>query len=170
MGQSPGGQCSRVRGGRLSCSDMDRGALLWSPPSGRNLNRNGGRHQIGIPDRLASESTNIHGYGRARLREKTDKSCAVSGGAARLHLLEQRRVTRQALVVGHHQRKMDRAGDLVDIERVNQESLGELVGGARKAGEDQHAGDAGFWAATYSLATKFMPSRNGVTRPIRATR
>ena len=31
-------------------------------------------------------------------------------------------------------------------------------------------GSSGSWAATYSLATRFMPSRSGVTRPTRATR
>src|SRR6267154_375465 len=31
-------------------------------------------------------------------------------------------------------------------------------------------GSSGSWAATYSLATRFMPSRNGVTRPTRAVR
>ncbi|MNC37263.1 hypothetical protein D3C75_858190 [compost metagenome] len=31
-------------------------------------------------------------------------------------------------------------------------------------------GSSGFWAATYSLATRFMPSRRGVTRPTLAAR
>ena len=31
-------------------------------------------------------------------------------------------------------------------------------------------GFSGDWAATYSLATRFIPSRNGVTNPTRASR
>ena len=62
-------------------------------------------------------------------------------------------------------------GDAVDVVRVDDQRLLQLLGARRRtATAPARPGRSASCATTYSLATRFMPSRSGVTRPDRAPR
>ena len=64
---------------------------------------------------------------------------------------------------------MERGGRLLHVVRVHEQRLRELRGGARELGQHEHAVAVGA-RATNSFATRFIPSRSGVTSTASAAR
>ena len=95
-----------------------------------------------------------HGVRRAparKLRRHQPMSCSR-------HRADQVLPALAPLLERHGQRAVDGVGGGGDVVRVDEERCLQLVGGAGELGQHQHARILGVWAATNSLATRFMPS------------
>jgi hypothetical protein len=88
-----------------------------------------------------------------------------------LNIPHQQRPAPLALLQRHGQRLKQGVGHVLGAVGIDQNGLAHRLGRPGKAREDE---DARIFrvlcAATYSLATRFMPSRKGVTSPIRLAR
>ncbi len=91
-------------------------------------------------------------------------------GIVFLYARKQCAMTFAALRKSHFQRVSDHIGRLFDTVGIDDERLGHLLRGAGKFRRMSTPGSAASWAATYSFAIRFMPSRSGVTMQTREER
>ena len=77
---------------------------------------------------------------------------------------------RPPLLDGHVQREFQRRRYPIGFVRIDQQRAVELFGGAGEFGQYQDAGIVRILNGDIGLATRFIPSRKGVTIPTSAAR
>ena len=96
-------------------------------------------------------------------RERIEKRLAPPVHILAAHALQQLLVAPLALGQRHLQRQLDAFGRAVGVVGVDQQRLLSCSAAPAKRDSTSTPGSSGSCAATYSLATRFMPSRSGVT-------
>ena len=75
-----------------------------------------------------------------------------------------------SLLQGHRECRLDGLGDTVHVVGIHDQRVRQYSAAPAKRERTRTPGSSGRWDARYSMATRFMPSRRGVTRPTCAWR